>query len=197
MWSHDFRLAARALSRAPAFTIVALLTLAIGVGANTAIFSVIDTVLLRSAPVRDIDHLAVIWRPTGIRYHTRARIAPGLSRLQAARPAGRADRGVHGFGSQRRAAAGRADPAAGSRSHPRSAADAWYQPARWTRLRCQRNGARRPAGRRHRGGLLDTCARPRFDGDRTNPDPERSALHHRRHHAAQRRVRCVPDPVGC
>ena len=61
MWSHDFRLAARALSRAPAFTIVALLTLAIGVGANTAIFSVIDTVLLRSAPVRDIDHLAVIW----------------------------------------------------------------------------------------------------------------------------------------
>jgi len=61
MWSHDFRLAARALGRAPAFTIVALLTLAIGVGANTAIFSVIDTVLLRSAPVRDIDHLAVIW----------------------------------------------------------------------------------------------------------------------------------------
>ena len=61
MWSHDFRLAARALGRAPAFTIVALLTLAIGVGANTAIFSVIDTVLLRAAPVRDIDRVAVIW----------------------------------------------------------------------------------------------------------------------------------------
>src|SRR5262245_22757708 len=60
MLSHDVRLAARALGRAPAFTIVALLTLAIGVGANTAIFSVIDTVLLRSAPVRDIDQLAVI-----------------------------------------------------------------------------------------------------------------------------------------
>jgi putative ABC transport system permease protein len=61
MWSHDFRLAARALGRSPAFTIVALLTLAIGVGANTAIFSVIDTVLLRAAPIRDIDNVAVIW----------------------------------------------------------------------------------------------------------------------------------------
>jgi putative ABC transport system permease protein len=61
MWSHDFHLAIRTLWRAPAFTAVAVLTLAMGVGANTAIFSVIDTVLLRAAPVRDIDRLAVLW----------------------------------------------------------------------------------------------------------------------------------------
>jgi predicted permease len=61
MWSEDFRLATRTLGRAPSFTAVALLTLAVGVGANTAIYSIIDSVLLRAAPVRDIDHLAVLW----------------------------------------------------------------------------------------------------------------------------------------
>ena len=70
MLTQDLRYAARLLAGNPGFTAVALLTLALGVGANTAIFSVIDTVLLRGAPVRDIDQLAVIWetdRNTGTR----------------------------------------------------------------------------------------------------------------------------------
>jgi putative ABC transport system permease protein len=61
MLRQDLRYAVRMLARNPGFTAVALLTLALGVGANTAIFSIIDTVLLRGAPVRDIDHLAVLW----------------------------------------------------------------------------------------------------------------------------------------
>jgi len=61
MLSQDFRYAIRLLAGNPAFAVVALLTLALGIGANTAIFSVIDTVLLRPAPVRDIDRLAVVW----------------------------------------------------------------------------------------------------------------------------------------
>ena len=61
MWSQDLRYAARLLAGTPAFTCVALLTLALGVGANAAIFSIIDHVLLRPAPVRDIDRLAVVW----------------------------------------------------------------------------------------------------------------------------------------
>ena len=62
MLSQDLRYAAPAARRATrASRVVALLTLALGIGANTAIFSVIDTVLLRPAPVRGHRSLAVVW----------------------------------------------------------------------------------------------------------------------------------------
>jgi putative ABC transport system permease protein len=58
---NDFRYAVRVLRSHPGFTIVSVLTLALGIGANTAIFSVIDHVLLRRAPIAGIEHLAVLW----------------------------------------------------------------------------------------------------------------------------------------
>jgi putative ABC transport system permease protein len=57
----DLRYGARLLARAPSFTAVALLTLALGMGAATAIFSVVDTVLLKPLPFRDAQRLLVIW----------------------------------------------------------------------------------------------------------------------------------------
>ena len=61
MLGQDLRYALRLLIGNPGFALVALVTMALGIGANTAIFSVIDTVLLRQAPVKDIDALAVVW----------------------------------------------------------------------------------------------------------------------------------------
>jgi putative ABC transport system permease protein len=57
----DFRHGARSLRRSPGFTVLAVLTLALGIGATTAIFSVVDGVLLRPAPFDESDRLAMIW----------------------------------------------------------------------------------------------------------------------------------------
>ena len=66
----DLRYGARLLAKAPAFTAVALLTLALGMGAATAIFSVVDAVLLKPLPFRDAERLLVIWEknPSQNRY---------------------------------------------------------------------------------------------------------------------------------
>lgn len=60
MWS-DFRYATRSFFKTPALTTILVLTLAIGIGANTAIISVIDAVLLRPAPFDNLDRLAMVW----------------------------------------------------------------------------------------------------------------------------------------
>src|SRR5580658_8073323 len=57
----DVRYALRGLAKARGFAVVALLSLAIGIGANTAIFSIVNTLLLCPLPYKDANRLAILW----------------------------------------------------------------------------------------------------------------------------------------
>ena len=97
MW-HDLRLALRSLARTPGFAAAAVATLALGIGANTAIFSVVNAVLVQPAPFRELDRLVMVWEtdrnssttrepasvPDYLDYRAQAASVTSLSALMAA-----------------------------------------------------------------------------------------------------------------
>ena len=60
-WLSDLKFALRTLRRSPLFTVVAILSLALGIGANTAIFTLLDQLILRLLPVKNPEQLVMIW----------------------------------------------------------------------------------------------------------------------------------------
>ena len=66
-FAQDLRYAFRTFAGSPGFTLIAVLSMAIGVGANTAIFSVASALLLRPLPYKDAHRLVILWnRSPGI-----------------------------------------------------------------------------------------------------------------------------------
>lgn len=72
----DLRLGVQQLRRRPAFAVTAIVTLAVGIGANTAIFSAADHVLLRPLPYADVDRVVTLWE-TDRRDGARREVAAG------------------------------------------------------------------------------------------------------------------------
>ena len=69
--AQDLRFAIRAFAKNPGFTLAAVLSLAIGIGANTSIFSIANALLLRPLPYKDASRLVILWNRS-----------PGLDILQ-------------------------------------------------------------------------------------------------------------------
>jgi putative ABC transport system permease protein len=76
-WLSDFAFGIRTLRKNPAFAITALITLALGIGASTAIFSVVNAVLLKPLPYSQADRLVIVTSDMRNRHVTDFQIAPG------------------------------------------------------------------------------------------------------------------------
>ncbi|MGB2714963.1 MAG: ABC transporter permease [Vicinamibacterales bacterium] len=79
MWQSlmfDVRYAARSFARNPVFTLLAIAALTLGIGANTAIFTIVHGVLLKPLPYGDPDRLAMLWSTNALEHRDRDTVAP-------------------------------------------------------------------------------------------------------------------------
>ena len=80
----DLRQAFRGMRKQPGFTLVAAITLALGIGANTAIFSVINALILNPPRIVEAERVVALWRTAKDKREQRPRILPRPARIARA-----------------------------------------------------------------------------------------------------------------
>jgi putative ABC transport system permease protein len=78
----DLRLAIRLLARSPGFTLAVVVVMALGIGANAAIFAALDQAVIRSLPYRDPGRLVMVWEDFSAFGVPKQRVSPGAVGLK-------------------------------------------------------------------------------------------------------------------
>ncbi len=76
-WIYDLQTATRSLARSPGFTLLAVLVVALGIGASTTIFSILDTLLLRALPYAGAERIVTVWENNPVSGIEKDDVAPG------------------------------------------------------------------------------------------------------------------------
>lgn len=103
----DLRYGARQLAARPAFTLTAVLTLALGIGANATIYSIVNGLVLRPLPYEGADRLVLPWRSSEA---SATLLSPDGRVLEAWREAGRSFTAIEGYVNRQRTLHGRGEP---------------------------------------------------------------------------------------
>ena len=191
----DLRHALRGLAGRPGFTIVAVVTLALAIGATTAIFSVVDGVLLRATPVAELDRLVMVWetdRHTGTTREPAS--VPDFLDFQRDSRTLAAVEGV--IGTEVNFAPPQGEPVRLAALVASRGLLPMLGVAPIAGPHLQRRGRprQRAQGRPDQRVAVDAFVRPRAAGGRRHDSPRRGVLHRRRRHARPCGLRHAADP---
>ena len=176
----DIRYALRGFHRSPVFTLVAILSLALGIGANTAIFSLVNAVLLRTLPIREPSRLVIFTLSTPDRF-TGSEISPTL--YQQIRDKNTV---LEGFAAMANRSMTLSGDGIAERVEGQAVSGNFFETLGWRCHRARADAGRRSHPRRarlcHQLRILAAAIRGRPERHRTQCPDRRPAVHRARRH---------------